>query len=244
MSVAASRLPRLTFTGSGATVTLSWSVAAVWKPPPTSKSLTCLPAAVFPLHHRLRPLHSTACDADAKPIQTITRLTPKSPVPLPLLLRGGLLESLVSLSRATSCGFIRETRCRIASAPAGSSDCDQCARVLKVVLNRPVIVRSTSAWHWMRPDTWPSIWNEQFLPQRLTEGAVFVSCFDELGPLCLYMPCFVSRRSCPAPLSCPNGPGFRVFEVHPGAGGKAVSRSMNPTATGIIFTNTLQETPI
>jgi len=49
-------------------------------------------------------------------------------------------------------------------------------------------------------------------------------------------------------LYCPNaaasswsdGAGFRTMEVHPGSGGKAGFTLMNPRATGVGFTNTLQ----
>jgi len=52
--------------------------------------------------------------------------------------------------------------------------------------------------------------------------------------------CLALAAGAAAPLAWSNGSGFRSLEVHPGAGGKAGFTLMEPTATGIWFTNTLQ----
>src|SRR5437867_3940400 len=52
---------------------------------------------------------------------------------------------------------------------------------------------------------------------------------------CLSLSCQAAPAS-----SWSDGPGFRSLAVHPGVGGKPGFSLMNPTATGIWFTNTLQ----
>src|SRR5437867_10390543 len=58
-------------------------------------------------------------------------------------------------------------------------------------------------------------------------------CLD--AAFCLSLCCQAA-----AALAWSDGPGFRSVEVQPGAGGKVGFTLMNPAATGVWFTNTLQ----
>jgi len=60
------------------------------------------------------------------------------------------------------------------------------------------------------------------------------ACTSILAVVCLSLACQAA-----AAVAWSDGPGFRSLELHPGTGGKAGFTLINPTATGVLFTNTL-----
>jgi hypothetical protein len=66
--------------------------------------------------------------------------------------------------------------------------------------------------------------HDRCMRHRLTEAMVLLGLYYQTA----------------AALSWSDGAGFRSLEVHPGMSGKAGFTLMNPSATGVLFTNTLQ----